>query len=1088
MPKIYDNVENEFLFGLSDALKRSHRSDICVGFFNLRGWKLIAKEIDQYQGGEDQKCRFLLGMYNPTKDIEEEIQEEDQNRDNKIGTRLKKQAINHFKNQLSLGVFNDEDEKGLKKLAKQIKDKKVSIKIFTRYSLHAKLYLTFNKTEFSGYIGFLGSSNLTFSGLKKQGELNIDILDGDSCNKLSNWFEDKWNDNKSIDISNEILELIEKSWVSDEYTPYDIYIKMAYHLSEEARDGLNEFSIPKTLDKTLFEFQKKAVSIACSYIDKRNGVFIGDVVGLGKTLTATAIAKTFEEEKGYQTLILCPPNLQEMWNEHRQTYRIRGEVRSIYQSDNLLKELSGRWGLVIIDESHNLRNSQGKKYGLIKDFIKYHDSKCVLLSATPYNKTYKDLSDQMALFLDKDEDLGVIPAKYLKENPHFDGNRSSLKAFEDSPYSEDWQQLMDKFLVRRTRSFIKKYYAKKTKDGKFYLETSKKEKNFFPNRTPKTIRYDIDEQYKKLFSKDVIQLIDNLKLARYDLSSYEKKGLKDLTQEEKKILQDLKKGQSYPKGFCKMNLFKRLESSGYSFLQSIQRHILRNYIFIYAIKEEKNLIVRDKGGIISGMFEEKDEEITACNDEILNESVTYFYTDSKDFENKAKKTYARYEEKKKRVRWISSKYFKDQLLHDIESDTHQLLSILKKSKNWKPQKDLKLNRLYELLHTECKNKKAIVFTQYSETAKYILEQLKEKGYNNLELITGGMDNIQSLVKRFSPKSNKYKLNKESEFEIQTLISTDVLSEGQNLQDCHIVINYDVPWAIIRLIQRAGRIDRIGQKSTEVLCYTFVPNKDLEEHLSLMERIKRRLKENKLVLGADEIFFEDEKKNYVNLYNEEVHAIEEKEGKIDLPSYAYEVWQSAIKKNPQLEEKIKNSPPMIYSSKSFNKEGAILFTKTYAGNHLVFEDRNKNLNEDHYKVFEMAECEPKTPSIPKVQNFYKQIKEIVNKIRQSLKNTNPSGLVSRSPRRKLLDHLEQENIGIDSDVIETLINDVVEYPLTHQSERILKKKFRNKESIKSIIQFVRDKDREDNLFYKKKTKQMDAHPKILCSMGLIKQEK
>ena len=167
------------------------------------------------------------------------------------------------------------------------------------------------------------------AGLAKQGELNVDVLDHDAAQKLAAWFEDRWNDNACIDISDELIEILEASWAVRQPNPYEIYIKMAYHLSQEARAGLTQFEIPREMRGELFEFQKAAVKIAAHHLNKRGGVLIGDVVGLGKTLMATTVARIFEDDFGLETLIICPKNLVKMWEGYREQYRLRARVLSI---------------------------------------------------------------------------------------------------------------------------------------------------------------------------------------------------------------------------------------------------------------------------------------------------------------------------------------------------------------------------------------------------------------------------------------------------------------------------------------------------------------------------------------------------------------------------------------------------------------------------------------------------------------------------------------------------------------------------------------------------------------------------------------
>ena len=248
--------------------------------------------------------------------------------------QLKKQLAEEFKDQLATGAPSNADEQGLRRLAKQIKEKKVVVKLFLRHTLHAKLYLLFRPDPVTPTVGYLGSSNLTLSGLSKQGELNVDVLDQDACNKLADWFEARWDDRWCIDISKELVEIIETSWAREVLIPpYQIYLKMAYHLSQEARAGLAEFRIPRDFGNKLLEFQTAAVKIAAHHLNKRGGVIIGDVVGLGKTLMATALARIFEDDQDLETLIICPKNLVAMWKDYREQFRMRARV-SIDQSCN----------------------------------------------------------------------------------------------------------------------------------------------------------------------------------------------------------------------------------------------------------------------------------------------------------------------------------------------------------------------------------------------------------------------------------------------------------------------------------------------------------------------------------------------------------------------------------------------------------------------------------------------------------------------------------------------------------------------------------------------------------------------------------
>lgn len=1132
MPRIFDNIDLKLLPDLQEAIQKSFRADFCVGYFNLRGWKQLASHIDQWEGGDGHCVRLLVGMQRlPQEELQAyySFSRQEEELDNPTKLKLKKRLAEEFREQLTYGAPTNEDETSLRKLVAQLKAKKVQVKLFLRHTLHAKLYLVYRDDKTNPIIPFLGSSNLTFAGLSHQGELNIDVLDGDAAKKLAKWFEDRWGDEfGTIDISEELIKVIEESWAREvPLPPYHIYLKMAYHLSQEARSGLSEFQIPSDLTK-LMPYQAAAVKIAAHHIEKRGGVMIGDVVGLGKTLVGTAISRVFDE-RGFDTLIICPKNLVKMWDSYRTTYRMHADVLSVSRVIRELPKLR-RYRLIIIDESHNLRNREGKRYRAIRDYIEHNESKVVLLTATPYNKSYIDLSNQLRLFLPEDQKLTVRPEQLLREMGEIEFIRQhqadihSIAAFEKSPYPSDWQDLMRLYMIRRTRSFIKTNYAKTDEKGNKYLLFESGEKSYFPERQPKTVKFklnkkDPNDQYVRLYDEKIVDAISKMKLPRYGLGQdmYVNNKDKSLSEREKKLLGDLSRAGKRLIGFSRTNLFKRLESSGHSFLLSVERHILRNFIFLHALENNLPLPIgtqdptlldvrfedEDKDGDLGDMFDVESTELDEETDDTEADVKSGLRKES-DFKREAQQVYELYRTRfKRRFDWINSTIFKETLAKHLQEDADTLLSILNKSGTWDPAKDTKLEELIKLVKKQYPDQKVLVFTQYADTVHYLEEELKERGIKAVAGVTGNSYDPTELAWRFSPVSNEKRSEIKPEDELRVLVATDVLSEGQNLQDCAVVVNYDLPWAIIRLIQRAGRVDRIGQKAEIIYAHTFLPAEGVETIIRLRDRLRRRLQENAEVVGSDEAFFEDDndQQTIVDLYNEKAGILdgEDVDTEVDLASYAYQIWKNAIDADPQLQKTIPSLPDVAFSTKQTSevlktsevsdKGGALVYVRTGEGNDaLAWIDPDGNsVTESQYEILKTAECTPETPALPRQSNHHEIVRKGVEKIAAEEKRVGgqlgrPSGARFRAYER--LKNFVDQNQGTLFVTPELLkaIDEIYRYPLREYAKDVLNRQMRTGISAHQLAELVVTLRADDRLcITEEQVERQD--PKIICSLGL-----
>jgi superfamily II DNA or RNA helicase len=1124
MPTIYDNIEKYLEEGLKKTLDKSVRADFCIGYFNLRGWRKIADEVEnlpgdflpeEYEDDTKYHCRVLVGMQKMPEDELKDFLTGDGivNIDNTKAIELKKKMARLFREQLTYGTPTNEDENALKQLSVQLKEKRVMVKLHLKHTLHAKLYLAFRDDYNNPITGFVGSSNLTFSGISKQGELNVDVVERDAAKKLATWFQNRWEDRWSVDISLELAEIIDESWASDKlHLPYHIYLKIAYHLSREARAGISEFNLSKIFEKTLLPYQQSAVKVAAHHLHKRGGVIIGDVVGLGKTITATALAKMFEDDFFLETLIICPKNLVAMWEDYAHKYQLRAKVMSITRVQGKLPD-ERRYRLVIIDESHNLRNNEGKRYSIIQDYIQRNDSKVILLTATPYNKTYLDLSNQLKLFVDETFNLGISPERYIESiggRVQFQANHqvpeTSLSAFERSDFSEDWAELMRLFLVRRTRSFIKNNYAKNdTELNRKYLEFPDGTRSYFPDRIPKKVEYDFDpdnpnDQYAQLYSTDIVNIINGLILPRYGLGqqNYETREPIAITSDEALIKENLSRAGTRLIGFARTNLFKRLESSGYSFLLSISRHILRNYLFIYAIENELPLpIGKQEQGIIDDfMYLDKDTEEQNDNGETAQteeNSNNSFLLTHEDYHKHAGKYYQSLAQKKHKYRWIRSQLFNEQLKADLHNDSMELLKIMETGKNWKQEEDRQLNALFNLIQKKHKKEKILVFTQFSDTANYLCSALKKRGITNLECVTGDSENPTAAAYRFSPVSNERKVAEENQTRV--LVTTDVLSEGQNLQDSHIVLNYDLPWAIIRLVQRAGRVDRIGQNSPVILVYSFLPEDGIENIINLRRRLRQRIEENAETVGSDEVFFEGDPINIADLYNEKSGILdEEDEIEVDLASYAYQIWKNAIDEDPVLSKLIPDMPNVVYATKKASEEqklnGSIVYTKTASDNDILawVDENEKIVTQSQFEILKAVKCNPDEPALEKfakhhqlVKTGLEHIKETESKIGGQLGKK--TGARYRAYMR--LDHYVKNNAGTlwVTEELKRAIQDIYDHPLREYARETINRQLKTGISDEDLATLVIGLREDGKLSLIAEEETQDKEPQIICSMGL-----
>jgi len=1007
-------------------------------------------------------------------------------------------------------------------------------------------HLCFRADPNNPITGFLGSSNLTLSGLSKQGELNVDVLDHDATKKLEQWFNDRWADRWCIDITKELIQVIDESWARPECPPpYQIYVKMAYHLAEEARAGLSEFNIPADMRGVLLEFQSAAVRIAARHLEKRGGVILGDVVGLGKTLMATALARMFQDPpRSLETLILCPKNLVGMWEDYAHRYRLIAKVVSVTQAQNILPELR-RYRVAIIDESHNLRNREGRRWAVVRDYISRNASKCILLSATPYNKAYLDLANQLRLFLEPEDVVGIRPEEYLRRD--CDGRPDEftrrhqcplncLAAFEKSLHPDDWREMMRLFMVRRTRSFVERNYAftecpacqtivtatqegcpncarAKAKTDRRFLVLEGGARFHFPKRQPKALHFRIrdkhpDDQYAKLYSDVVVDTVRMLHLPRYGLANYLVATLDTPpTAAEAEVMKNLSRAGKRLIGFCRTNLFKRLESSGHSFLLSVRRHIFRNFIHLHALENGLPLPI---GTQEASLFDTRTDDRDGFFDEDVSGEPTEITAQSlADFARAGANGHALLKNAHEhQFEWLRPDLFVEDLANHLRQDAERLFSILQLAGDWQPAKDEKLAELEKLLTKKHPKEKVLLFSQFADTVSYLNEQLHARGLKKFAAVTGDTEDPSDFARRFSPDSNKAREEVSASDELRVLVATDVLSEGQNLQDAAIVVNYDLPWAIIRLIQRAGRVDRIGQKSEEILCYSFLPADGVERLIRLRARVRQRLQENAEVVGTDETFFEDEKHDDLirDLFTEKSGILDDPEdNEVDLASLAYQIWKNACDVDPSLKKTIPDMANVVFSTKALAAvppkpagaggakpdSGVMVYVRTADGNDALawVDEQGRTVTESQHEILRAAACEPTTPALLRLATHHTLVEQAVTGIQKEHATTGGQLGKPASARRRVYERLKDYAANVkdtlfDVKPLHQAIDAIYEAPLTEAARDLLNREMKSGIDTEKLAELVLSLHEEDRLC----VPQDDAEarePRIICSLGIRK---
>jgi hypothetical protein len=692
-----------------------------------------------------------------------------------------------------------------------------------------------------------------------------------------------------------------------------------------------------------------------------------------------------------------------------------------------------------------------------------------------------------------------------------------------SEYPEDWHDLMRLYMVRRTRGFIQENYATLDKtNGRRYLTMRDGGRSYFPSRVPRAVKFAIDEersddQYARLYKEDVLAVISKLSLPRYGLANYlvsdsRQRGLAPTTA-EKLTIRNLSRAGKRLMGFCRTGLFKRLESGGPAFIQSLERHTLRNFVFLHALENGLEVPIGSQNAELLDATTDQDEDIaeqSAMEEEDATGAVAIEalpLTTEADYRRKAEEVYHDYTTQfRSRFKWIRPIFFNSNLTKALLADSRGLLNVLKQCASWDARKDAKLNALYDLITQQHPHEKVLIFTQFADTVTYLTQQLKARGVTELEGVTGNSADPTGLAWRFSPVSNGKSSLIEEGRELRVLIATDVLSEGQNLQDAAIVVNYDLPWAIIRLIQRAGRVDRIGQLSDTIYCYSFLPADGVERLIRLRERVRQRLQENAEVVGTDEAFFEDDGQNAPlrDIYNERAGILDEdsNDTETDLTSQAYQIWKNATDARPELKAQIEKLPNVVFSTCAHEQspmapQGVLVYMRTNEGNDSLawINRKGESVTQSQLTILNAARCDYDTPALtPLPEQQHDLVRQGVEQIISEDRSTTgqlgkPSSARYRTYERMKHFVLQQKNMLMKDfdrlDELEQAVTAIYDRPLTRSATDTINRQIRSGITDTQLAELIVHFHQDDRLCLSPNEVDENRHEaQILCSLGLF----
>ena len=876
------NEKNQSLKDRFEVLiKDTSLFDCLVGYFYTSGFHALYKSL-----GKTEKIRILIGISTDRQTLD--LMEKASNPKQGIIEFSHAEAKEELEKQVERELADSEDnrrvEEGIHKFIEWVRDKKLEVRAYPSQNIHAKLYImTFREGDRDAGRVITGSSNFTEAGLIDNLEFNVELKNRSDYDFSLKKFNELWKD--AVDVSERYVQTIEgKTWLNQNITPHQLYLKFLYEYFKDELSQTDEVFVkylPTEFKK--LEYQEQAVLNAKKILLEYGGVFIADVVGLGKTYISAMLAGQLDG----RTLVIAPPVLLEKsnpgsWRNVFSDFRVPADFESLGKLDDLLQKGTEKYTNIIIDEAHRFRTETTVTYEKLAEICR--GKRVILVTATPYNNAPKDILSLLKLFQkakkstipnlpDLEGFFGRLEQKLKKLDRQRDYEKYIRTVKENA--LEIREKVLKYLMVRRTRTEIAKYFS-----DDIHIQGLK-----FPDvEKPVPLFYKLNEKEDEVFTKTIELIAKKFKYARYTPLLYYQGKVDQLEQQSQRNM-----GR-----FMKILLVKRLESSFFAFRNSIDRFLYSYEMFIKEFDKGNVYVSKKHTGKIFELLENDDD---AAVQRLIDESKAERHA-SGDF----------------------SKSFR----RDLEHDRDILLEI---KKLWRHvERDPKLLKFIEELSTDTGLKKnhLIIFTESKETADYLFKNLDQKYPSMVLCYTGasGEATRDKVIENFDARARHAK----NDYRI--LVSTEVLAEGVNLHRSNTVINYDIPWNPTRMMQRVGRINRVDTPATNIHTFNFFPTTQSNDQIKLREAAEAKINAFLTLLGGDaELLTEGEPIGSHELFNRLISKQtvegEDEAGESEL-KYLHAI-KGIRDKDPDLFEKIKRLPKKARTAKDHAEKANSLIT-------------------------------------------------------------------------------------------------------------------------------------------------------------------